>query len=76
MSYIVNTADDQRTMLEAIGASSVADLFNNIPPGLRLDRPLDVPAALSEIDLTRRAKSWPGRPLRRGYGLLPRRRRL
>src|ERR1019366_7917150 len=48
-------------MLEAIGAASVADLFNNIPPGLRLDRPLTVPAALSEIELTRRAQELAAR---------------
>src|SRR5947208_12702299 len=40
-------------MLRQIGVSSVADLFNNIPPELRLNRPLAVPPALSEIELTR-----------------------
>ena len=61
LSYIVNTPDDRRAMLEAIGASSVTELFNNIPPKLRLDRPLDVPAALSEIELTRRAQELAAR---------------
>jgi glycine dehydrogenase subunit 1 len=61
LSYIVNTPDDRRAMLEAIGASSVADLFDNIPPKLRLDRPLVVPAALSEIELTRRAQELAAR---------------
>src|SRR5437868_1099816 len=40
-------------MLRQIGISSVADLFSNVPPELRLDRPLNVPPALSEIELTR-----------------------
>jgi glycine dehydrogenase subunit 1 len=40
-------------MLKAIGVDSVADLFRSIPPALRLKRPLDVPPALTEIELTR-----------------------
>jgi glycine dehydrogenase subunit 1 len=52
LSYVLNTPGDQRAMLEQIGVSSVADLFSNIPPELRLDRPLNVPPALTEIELT------------------------
>src|SRR6204780_4481163 len=40
-------------MLRQIGVSSIADLFQNIPPNLRLDRPLNIPPAMSEIELTR-----------------------
>ncbi len=53
MSYVLNTPADREAMLESIGVGSVDDLFANIPPGLRLKRPLDVPPALSEIELTR-----------------------
>ncbi len=52
MSYVLNTPDDQRAMLERIGVASVADLFANIPAELRLGRPLDVPPALTEVELT------------------------
>src|SRR5438105_12350280 len=52
MGYILNTADDQRAMLEAIGVASLDDLFAQIPPELRLKRALDIPPALSEIELT------------------------
>ena len=38
-------------MLEAIGLQSAEQLFDSIPPGLRLQRPLNTPAALSEIEL-------------------------
>src|SRR3989440_8805670 len=38
-------------MLAAIGVSSIDELFAPIPPDVRLGRPLDVPAALSEIEL-------------------------
>jgi glycine dehydrogenase subunit 1 len=53
LSYILNTPQDVQAMLRQIGVSSVADLFSNVPPELRLDRPLNVPPALSEIELTR-----------------------
>jgi glycine dehydrogenase subunit 1 len=40
-------------MLKGIGVGSVDDLFAGGTPALRLKRPLDVPPALSEIELTR-----------------------
>jgi glycine dehydrogenase subunit 1 len=52
LSYVLNTPDDQRAMLASIGAASVDELFAPIPPELRLKRPLAVPEALSEIELT------------------------
>jgi len=60
LSYIVNTPDDQRAMLQAIGAASTPDLFQNIPATLRLDRPLAVPEALSEMELTSRVHELAG----------------
>ena len=38
-------------MLEAMGLKSPEQLFDSIPPQLRLQRPLQTPAALSEIEL-------------------------
>jgi glycine dehydrogenase subunit 1 len=54
MPYIANTPDDQRAMLEAIGIGSIDELFSAIPNELRLDRPLAIGPALTELDLTRR----------------------
>ncbi|MCI0463412.1 MAG: aminomethyl-transferring glycine dehydrogenase subunit GcvPA [Gemmataceae bacterium] len=51
MSYVLNTPADQRAMLEQIGVASVEQLFQFIPPELRLNRPLKVPEALTEIEL-------------------------
>ncbi len=53
MPYFPNTPDDQRAMLDAVGAASVEELFDSIPAELRLDRPLDLPAAQGELELTR-----------------------
>jgi glycine dehydrogenase subunit 1 len=51
MAYILNTPDDQKEMLGAIGAKSLEDLFHFIPANVRLQRPLKVPEALTEIEL-------------------------
>ena len=51
MSYVLNTGPDQKAMLDKIGARSLEELFAFIPPELRLKRPLQVPAALCEIEL-------------------------
>ncbi len=51
MEYIPNTAYDQKEMLNTIGVSSVEELFSNIPPDLRLKRDLNIPDALSELEL-------------------------
>jgi glycine dehydrogenase subunit 1 len=51
LSYVLNTADDQKQMLAKIGVASIEDLFRNIPGDLRLKRPLAVPPALTEIEL-------------------------
>jgi len=53
LPYVLNTPADVAAMLEAIGAKSIDELFAPIPPELRLNRPLDIPAALSEGELTR-----------------------
>ncbi len=53
--YIPNTIPVVRSeMLAAIGAASIDDLYADIPPSLRLGRPLDLPAPLrSEAELVR-----------------------
>ncbi len=53
MPYVLNTPADRAAMLAKIGASSVEELFAPIPPDARLGRPLDIPPALSEMELTR-----------------------
>lgn len=53
MPYVYNTPEDQREMLASIGAGSIDELFASVPPELRLKRPLNVPKAMSEMELTR-----------------------
>ncbi len=52
MAYILNTTDDQKEMLERIGATSIEELFAGVPADLRLKRPLDIPPGMTEIELT------------------------
>ncbi len=51
MPYLLNTEDDQRAMLESIGIASLDELFEMIPESLKMGRPLDIPKALSEMEL-------------------------
>ncbi len=51
MPYLYNTPEDQQAMLEAIGAGSIDELFDPIPESLKFDGPLDLPPALSEMEL-------------------------
>ncbi|MHB9155972.1 MAG: aminomethyl-transferring glycine dehydrogenase subunit GcvPA [Endomicrobiales bacterium] len=53
MEYIPVTEQEKKEMLAAIGVESAAGLFSVIPESARLDK-LDLPAGLSELELTRR----------------------
>ena len=66
MSYLFNTDEDRRQMLAAIGAGSVAELFASIPASLQLQRLLDLPAAMSELELTQHMQELAGRNLHTG----------
>lgn len=51
MTYRFNTPDEIRQMLDVIGATSVRELFDQVPADLQLDRPLNLPSRLCEIEL-------------------------
>jgi len=50
MRYIPNSAQERELMLAEMGHKSIAELFRGIPDQLQLNRPLDLPAALSETE--------------------------
>src|SRR5919106_1524783 len=52
MPYLYNTPEDQSAMLEAIGAKSLDELFAMVPADMRMRRPLAIPPAMSELELT------------------------
>ncbi|MCS7304568.1 MAG: aminomethyl-transferring glycine dehydrogenase subunit GcvPA [Thermoguttaceae bacterium] len=53
MSYFPNTPSDQEEMLRAIGVQSIEELFAVIPEEFRLRQPLNLPAAMTELELSR-----------------------
>ncbi|MGD9857347.1 MAG: aminomethyl-transferring glycine dehydrogenase subunit GcvPA, partial [Planctomycetaceae bacterium] len=53
MPYLFATPDQQHEMLEAIGAASMEELLSQVPSEVRLARPLDIPPALTELELER-----------------------
>ena len=53
MPFIPHTEDDTREMLEAIGADSLDDLFDEIPKQLLIDSLDGVPEGLSEMEISR-----------------------
>jgi glycine dehydrogenase subunit 1 len=57
MPYLYNTPEDQTAMLAAIGAGSIDELFAMVPAAMRLQRPLNIPPAMSEMELTQHLSS-------------------
>lgn len=52
MSYLPHTPEEREAMLEAIGVSTVDDLFSNVPEPLR-SGPLQIPEGMSEMEVLR-----------------------
>jgi len=53
MPFIPHTKDDVQSMLKAIGADSIDDLFDEIPDDLLISELNGVPDALSEMEIVR-----------------------
>jgi glycine dehydrogenase subunit 1 len=59
--YTSATDADRREMLAAIGAGSIDELFEQIPPGVRLDRELDLPQGMTEAEVYERLRALAAR---------------
>ncbi len=53
MPFIPHTDDDVRAMLGAIGVSSIDDLFDEIPPELRIGELAAIPTGMAEMEIAR-----------------------
>jgi glycine dehydrogenase subunit 1 len=51
LRYIPNSPDERADMLKQIGVASIQNLFDSVPEELRLRHHLNVPAAMSELEL-------------------------
>jgi glycine dehydrogenase subunit 1 len=69
VSYLSLTDADREAMLAAIGVSTVEELFEQVPPGVRLGRPLDLPPALGETELVRHVEELAARNVHTGAEL-------
>jgi len=56
MPFIPHSQADVSAMLKAIGVVSIEDLFDEIPPALKIESLAKVPPGLSEMDVTRLMK--------------------
>jgi len=52
MPFIANTDMDREEMLREIGVSSFEDLLSDIPASCRLERELDLPEAMGEMEVS------------------------
>jgi len=66
VTYSTLTDADREAMLETIGVSSIADLFRDIPAGVRLDRPLDFGDPLTEQEILERLEELASRNVHAG----------
>ncbi len=55
--YLPLTDEDRQEMLSTIGVKSIEDLFSDIPAEVRLQRELDLPPALSELEAVKHLNS-------------------
>jgi glycine dehydrogenase subunit 1 len=67
--YLSITDADREEMLAAIGVSSVDELFEQVPAGVRFERELDVPPALGEAELARHLEELAARNVHTGAEL-------
>ena len=58
--YIPSTPQQQKEMLSVIGANDISDLFDAVPKDVRLNRALDLPDAMAEMDAQTRMRNLAG----------------
>jgi len=61
MHYVSNTEEQKKEMLGEIGANNVLELFKDIPQELIVKKNLNIPEALSEIEVKRLLESLAGK---------------
>src|SRR5438445_4226584 len=66
MRYLPLTVGDRADMLAAIGVDSIDALFEDVPEAARLQRPVDLPPAMGEIEVERLVSRMAARNLAAG----------
>ena len=52
-SYVPSTREERQEMLNAIGMKDYRDLYADVPSEMYLDKPLDIPEGMSELEVSR-----------------------
>ncbi len=60
-SYVPNTAEQQQEMLRECGFAGFEDLYRDIPESVLRRTPLDIPAAMSELEARRTVEGLAGK---------------
>lgn len=55
--YLPHTPEDRERMLETIGVDSVDELFEDVPQAVRTKESMDLPKALSELELIKHTRA-------------------
>ena len=55
-SYVPNTLDERKAMLNEIGYESIDDLFRHIPEQVKIQGGLDIPEGMSEMEVLKKMK--------------------
>ena len=53
MSYVPSTPAQRQEMLRAVGVRDFRELYRDVPEEMLLDRELDLPSAMSELEVSR-----------------------
>ncbi len=56
MAYVPSTSEQREEMLRTVGCKKWQELYRDIPETVFLDRPLDLPLGMSELEVTRRMR--------------------
>lgn len=59
-TYVPNTLEEQKEILNSLGVSDLEELFVTIPEEVRLNRPLNVPDGISELQVKRKLAGTAG----------------
>ncbi|MCY0894772.1 MAG: aminomethyl-transferring glycine dehydrogenase subunit GcvPA [Alicyclobacillaceae bacterium] len=59
-SYLPHTERDRTKMMEFLGISEVSELFSDIPESIRMNQPLQLQKAMSELELQRHMQRLAG----------------
>jgi glycine dehydrogenase subunit 1 len=61
MRYLPLTKDDRRRMMQAIGISTIEELFRDVPQDALLGKAVDLPAGTGELEIERRFRQFADR---------------